>query len=66
MPLLTRLIARRLGPVGLALTALDMWRRIPPEQRRQLVNATKTHGPRLAKNVAARRRRTPPPAPPRQ
>ena len=63
MPLWTRLLMRRAGPVGIALTALDVWRRLPPSQRRRIVEATRTHGPRLAKNVAQRRRGAKPPAP---
>jgi hypothetical protein len=57
-----RLLTRRAGPIGLALTAYDIWRRIPPAQRRQILAATRKHGPRLAatavqrgKKVAARR-----------
>jgi hypothetical protein len=43
-----RLISRRAGPVGLALTALDVWRRLPPDQRRQIVDATRKQAPRAA------------------
>jgi len=56
------LLARRAGPVGLALTAWDIWRRIPPKQRRKLMDAARKHGPGLASQ--ARRRpsgRTPKP-----
>jgi hypothetical protein len=45
-----------MGPLGLALTAYDIWRRLPPRQRRQIMNAARTHGPRAAAAVAARRR----------
>ena len=40
---------RRPGTVGLFLTAYDIWRRLPPKQRRALLNQAKTHGPRIAK-----------------
>ena len=54
MPL--RLLTRRVGPVGLALTAYDIWRRIPPAQRRQILSATRRHGPRLAASAVKRGR----------
>ena len=54
---------RRVGPFGLALTAYDLWRRLPPKQRKQVLDAARKHGPRVASNVmsrtAARRRRRP-------
>jgi len=56
MPRPFRLLPRRAGPVGLALTAFDIWRRIPKRQRRQIIQATRKHGPRVAKHLARRRR----------
>src|SRR6266571_306373 len=32
-----RLFARRAGPLGLALSAWDLWRRLPPKQRKQVL-----------------------------
>ena len=58
MPRAFRLATRRAGPVGLALTAFDLWRRIPKRQRRQIIQATRKHGPRVAKHLIERRRRT--------
>jgi hypothetical protein len=57
-----RFFPRRVGPLGLALTAFDLWRRLPPSQRRRIVEATRTHGPRLAAKAReqGRRRRRPP------
>jgi hypothetical protein len=56
-----RLLIRRAGPVGLALTAYDIWRRIPPKQRAKLVDVARKHGPRVAARAAqARQRRRPP------
>ena len=53
-------LARRTGSLGLALTAWDVWRRIPPAQRRALIAGARTHGPRLVKTaVAASRTRKP-------
>ncbi len=46
MPGISRL-GRRAGPLGLALTAWDLWRRLPPKQRKQLMKAARTHGPKL-------------------
>jgi hypothetical protein len=57
-------LVRRVGPVGLALTAWDIWRRLPPRQRKQIINIARRHGPKVAARVlragararAARRR----------
>jgi hypothetical protein len=51
-----RLFTRRIGPLGIALTAWDLWRRLPPKQRRKLMDATRTHGPRLAAKAMEHRR----------
>lgn len=50
------LFGRKLGPVGLAVTAWELWRRLPPEYRRQITAATRKHGPRLAATAAKRYR----------
>jgi len=57
MPRARRLFMRRMGPVGVALTAFDIWRRIPPKQRKRILAEARKHGPRLAKAAAAKRRR---------
>jgi hypothetical protein len=51
---------RRIGPVGLALTAWDIWLRLPPKQRQQVLNVARRHGPRVAMKVlkASARART--------
>lgn len=54
MALPFRLLTRRAGPLGLALTAYDIWRRIPPAQRRRIIAATREHGPRLAATAVQR------------
>ena len=56
-----RLLSRRAGPLGLALTAYDIWRRLPKKQRRQILDAARKHGPRAAARVmnGARTRRPP-------
>jgi hypothetical protein len=40
-------LGRRAGPLGLALTAWDLWRRLPPKQRKQLLQAARRHGPKI-------------------
>lgn len=44
-------LTRRLGPVGVALTLFDVWRRLPPKQRRWVADQARTHGPRIAKQA---------------
>jgi hypothetical protein len=46
-------ILRRSSAIGLALSAYDMWRRLPPQQRRQIAEQVRTHGPRIAAQAAA-------------
>ena len=58
--MLGRLLLRRVGPVGLALTAYDVWRRIPAKQRAQLLKAARKHGPRVAAEAMKRRGPKPP------
>jgi hypothetical protein len=53
----TRLLTRRAGPLGVALTAWDIWRRLPPKQRRQIVNIARKHGPKVASRVLQARAR---------
>jgi hypothetical protein len=61
----TRLLTRRAGPMGLVLTAWDLWRRLPPKQRKQVLDLARKHGPRVAARVLQaranyRRTRRPP------
>jgi len=51
-----RLKVTRLGPVGIALTAWDVWRRLPPKQRRWVMKQARKHGPRVARQVVAAQR----------
>jgi hypothetical protein len=44
-------LSKRLGPVGVALTAWDIWRRLPPKQRKQVLNVARKHGPKVASKV---------------
>jgi hypothetical protein len=44
-------LSRRFGPLGIALTAWDLWRRLPPKQRKQVLNVALKHGPKVATKV---------------
>jgi hypothetical protein len=56
----TRRLTRRTGAVGLALTAWDIWRRIPPRHRKTILKQARKHGPTIAKRaVEYRRKRRP-------
>ena len=48
-------LSRGAGPVGLALTAVDVWRRLSPRQRRvimgQAKKQAKKYGPRVAEQA---------------
>jgi hypothetical protein len=53
-------MARRLrpGPVTIAITLYDVWRRLPPKQRQQALALARKHGPRAAaKLIQVQRRR---------
>jgi hypothetical protein len=47
---------RPTGPIGVALTAYELWRRLPPKQRKRLLRVTRTHAPKLAAALLAKRR----------
>ena len=42
---------RPAGTIGVALTAWDLWRRIPPKQRKVLLAQARAHGPKVAKRA---------------
>jgi hypothetical protein len=46
-------VARRLrpGPIGIALTLFDVWRRLPPRQRKLALELARRHGPRAASKL---------------
>lgn len=44
-------LTRGLAPITAALTAYDIWRRLPPKQRKWLTQQAREHGPRLAKQA---------------
>jgi hypothetical protein len=48
---------RGAGPVALALTAWDIWRRIPKKHRRAILRQARMHGPRVATKLMQQRQR---------
>jgi hypothetical protein len=54
---MARILTRRAGPLGFALTAWDIWRRIPPKHRRTILTQARKHGPTIAKHAVNYRRR---------
>ena len=48
---------RRTGTIGLALTAWDIWRRIPKQHRRAIVRQARKHGPVIATKLMQQRQR---------
>jgi hypothetical protein len=48
-------------PWAITIAMWDIWRRLPPAQRRQLMRAARKHGPKIAaraaKTVTDRRRK---------
>jgi hypothetical protein len=45
---------RPTSPIGIAFTAYQLWRRLPPAQRRQVLNIARVYGPRVAAVFLAR------------
>lgn len=48
---------RRTGTIGLALTAWDIWRRIPKKHRRVILRQARKHGPKVATKLMQQRQR---------
>ncbi|HWB21962.1 MAG TPA: hypothetical protein VG652_03640 [Gaiellaceae bacterium] len=46
--MLSKLALRRLGPLGMAFTAYELWMRLPAKQRRQLLGLARKHGSQAA------------------
>jgi hypothetical protein len=49
-------LLRRVRPATIALVMYETWRRLPPQQRQQLVLAARRNGPRVAGRVMRRGR----------
>jgi hypothetical protein len=43
--------ARVPGPLGVAVAAWDVWRRLSPKQRRLLLAQMRKHGPKVAEQA---------------
>ena len=41
----------RPGPVGVAIALYDVWRRLPPRQRKQVLKLARKHGPKVASRL---------------
>jgi hypothetical protein len=48
----------RIGPLGVALTVWDIYRRLPPRQRKMVLDLARKHGPKVAARVMQMRRAT--------
>ena len=48
---MARLGKLRPGPVGVAITIYDIWRRLPPKQRKQVLDVLRKHGPTVASKL---------------
>ncbi len=46
----------RPGPIGVAIAMWDIWRRLPPKQRKQLMALARKHGPTVARRVTEMQR----------
>jgi hypothetical protein len=57
MPRPRYLITRRMGWWGIALTAWDLWRRIPKRHRKRMLRELRTHAPILARGLTREARR---------
>jgi hypothetical protein len=51
------LLTRRLGWWGIALTAWDLWRRIPKKHRKRMLAELRQHAPTLARGLTREARR---------
>ncbi|MGE5433971.1 MAG: hypothetical protein ACM3S3_04200 [Candidatus Doudnabacteria bacterium] len=52
-----RRLTGRTGAIGLALTAWDIWRRIPPRHRKTILREARKHGPTIAKRAVEYQRK---------
>ena len=41
----------RPGPIGIAITVFDIWRRLPPRQRKMAIKLARKHGPKAARKA---------------
>jgi hypothetical protein len=57
MPKIPKLAGRRVGPLATAAVLWDVWKRIPPKQRKQIIAQARKHGPGLIKHAMKVRRK---------
>jgi hypothetical protein len=50
-------LRRRAGAIGLALSAYDLWQKLPPERRKKILAEVRKHGPKVAKEAVTVTRR---------
>jgi hypothetical protein len=48
-------LLRRPGAVGIAITAWDIWRRLPPSQRKLVLDTARRQAPKIAAAAVAAR-----------
>jgi hypothetical protein len=58
MPKIPKLAGRRVGPITTVTLLWDVWKRIPPKQRKRIVAQARKHGPRLVKQAVKARSRS--------
>ena len=47
---------RPTSPLGIALGAFHLWRRLPPAQRKRVLQTARTHGPKVAAALLSKRK----------
>ena len=55
---MARLTKLRPAPIAATLALYDLWRRLTPKQRTQLIKLARQHGPTVAKKAMEFRRAT--------
>ena len=55
MPKTPKVARRRITPLATATVLWDVWKRIPPKQRKQIMAQARKHGPRLIKQAVRAR-----------
>jgi hypothetical protein len=49
---------RPTSPLGIAFGAFHLWRRLPPAQRKRVLQTARTHGPKVAAALLAAKRKS--------
>jgi hypothetical protein len=56
---MARLRRLRPGPIAVTVALVDLWKRLTPQQRRQITAMVRRHGPTVVARAAELRRRRP-------